>query len=448
VTAFVEALRERLQRDPPARRFVKAVLDRHDRLGRLPATFIHACGDAEAESLRSLVPSDCMRAEEAGYVRVHLLALDERLRAQGAPGVLEAFASAAERRPRDLPRERRELREAIAAQIDAASSPQDPPALRGFLDNARALALRGRGEFLRVAGERGPAAAASELRLVASALRAIWSLEPGQTVRLENLSRRVSGSTKALAAGTGAFERLADALLAFDDEARAAAEAGGSQLSRRRLALEARGVLLHSLSAEVAVHGAFTYRLGDRIVDAPDAHAALGLPFKLTLAALREALPCACPAAEVTSVENEAAFHDYAEWSRRKGRSELVVYVGGQASFAAVALLRLIAASEGCPGRRFFHFGDLDRHGVLILRSMRRRTGLDIAPRFMDRATLERHLGAAQPLPRDEADRIAMLLAGSDAPQCGDDLLDALRVHGRWLEQETVAEALLREARV
>jgi hypothetical protein len=85
----------------------------------------------------------------------------------------------------------------------------------------------------------------------------------------------------------------------------------------------------------------------------------------------------------------------------------------------------------------------MDRFGILILRSLRRRTGLPIEPCWMDEATFTRCLPAGLPLPAGESKEIESLMAS--APQeTGAGLLRAIAAARVWIEQEAVASEVLR----
>lgn len=111
-----------------------------------------------------------------------------------------------------------------------------------------------------------------------------------------------------------------------------------------------------------------------------------------------------------------------------------------------VRLLRLLAewaaGAKGASPAPFLHWGDLDRPGVLILRSLRRRSGLPIEPLWMDEATYRRHAPLGQPLPAEEREEVRALAAASPG-EVGSGLLQAMSDAGRWVEQETVAEEVL-----
>ena len=76
----------------------------------------------------------------------------------------------------------------------------------------------------------------------------------------------------------------------------------------------------------------------------------------------------------------------------------------------------------------------LDRFGVLILRSLRRRTGLRIEPQWMDARTFERCRDAGIPASHRRArrDSIGLLSAATDDDVCND-LLRTIRNAGRWV---------------
>jgi hypothetical protein len=146
-------------------------------------------------------------------------------------------------------------------------------------------------------------------------------------------------------------------------------------------------------------------------------------------------------AERILSIENETTFNDYVEWLRARSRDEIVLLSEGQANWAVVRLVSLLAAAA--PDVPIVHWGDLDRFGVLILRSLRQRTGLPIQPWLMDAPTFERFAHLGLPLPDGELEEIDSLLAKA-SPEVGADLIGAIRDAKRWVEQETVAEEVLR----
>ena len=84
----------------------------------------------------------------------------------------------------------------------------------------------------------------------------------------------------------------------------------------------------------------------------------------------------------------------------------------------------------------------MDRFGILILRSLRRRTGLPIEPCWMDEATFRRCLQAGLPQPAGELKEIESLVAATPQ-ETGAGLLRAIAAAGVWIEQEAVASDVL-----
>jgi hypothetical protein len=155
---------------------------------------------------------------------------------------------------------------------------------------------------------------------------------------------------------------------------------------------------------------------------------------------LRDARVASLEAERVVSIENETTFNDYLESLQARGRSEIVLLSEGQANWAVVRLLRLLG--EAAPGLPLAHWGDMDRFGVLILRSLRGRTGLPIEPCWMDEATFHRCLSAGLPLPPGEKEEIESLVVASPG-ETGVGLLRAIAAAGVWIEQEAVAAEML-----
>jgi len=279
-----------------------------------------------------------------------------------------------------------------------------------------------------------------ELALVAGAIE--LAERNDQPVRLANFARRATGSTKGLRPGGHRYVRMADALLRYLPELAAgvAAEGPHEPADRRRLALERLGIFRNETPIDVLCYGHLVLEKRGRRLAAPAIHRELAEPCRLLLLHLRDAQVVEMRAERVVSIENETTFNDYVEWLAASGRDEIVLLSQGQANWAVVRLLRLLAGTA--PGLPLAHWGDMDRYGVLILRSLRRRTGLAVEPWRMDLPTFERFQEAGLPLPDGERAEIESLLAASPE-EVSADLLRAIRDAGRWVEQETVAEELL-----
>jgi len=116
-----------------------------------------------------------------------------------------------------------------------------------------------------------------------------------------------------------------------------------------------------------------------------------------------------------------------------------VIFARGQATWAVVMLLRLCAPAA-LPIR---HAGDLDRSGILILRSLSRRAHVAIEPWHMDVATHRRFAASGRAIDADERTRIARLLAIDDTGAPCHELLRELHATGVWIEQEVFSHLLL-----
>lgn len=327
-----------------------------------------------------------------------------------------------------------------AASRASALAAQHSGAAAAFL-RAEAEKLAGcRGEMFALARDDGLARLEQELGVTARCLE--LAERNAQPVRLANFARRATGSTKGLRAGDRRYVRVADALLRYIPGLTEKVEAEGLREpgDRRRVALECLGVFRNETPIDVLCYGRFVLQKHGRRIDAPAAHHDLGEPCRLLLLHLRDAQVADMRAERVVSIENETTFNDYVEWLRASGRDEVVLLSEGQANWAVVRLLGLLAGAA--PSVPIVHWGDLDRFGVLILRSLRRRSGLAIDPLWMDAATFERFVDEGLPLPEGERDELAGLLAASPG-EVGADLLRAVHEAGRWVEQESVAEGVL-----
>jgi Uncharacterized protein conserved in bacteria C-term(DUF2220) len=437
----VASVRAQLSGDPALRCLVTAILDRSDRDGVLPRRMTWSCRTPEEQdaAVRLLSAAAVRPAREGLAVKLDLARADAGLRAAGGPGLAEVLYEAAGRQPRNL------LAEASALGREAADRALS---FAGRRTGAAAAFLRAqaerlgacRGELFELARRQGVAGLEHELALLAGAIE-LAERNDGP-VRLANFARRATGSTKGLRPGGRRYVRMADALLRHLPELAqgVAAEGPCEPADRRRLALERLGIFRNETPIDVLCFGHLVLEKRGRRLDAAAVHRDLGEPCRLLLLHLRDAQVVDMRAERVVSIENETTFNDYVEWLAESGRDEIVLLSQGQANWAVVRLLRLLAGTA--PGLPLAHWGDMDRYGVLILRSLRRRTGLAVEPWRMDLPTFERFKEAALPLPDGERAEIESLLAASP-DEISADLLGAIRDAGRWVEQETVAEELL-----
>ncbi len=427
--AIIDAIRAAVVAAPGARAALDAVLDRRERTGRLPRQLTVDADAASLAALRAVFSPRAVVTLPSGRARldlgqVRVAALDELLYA------------ALDRAPRDPAAERARLGDALRAALAAIPSPAHPAA-RAFLAAEREDAAAGRGDTWQLAERDGVARAAAVVADVAVALAAVLALPA--PIRLANFAARVLGDSKALLPGTERARRLGEALLLHDvaTQADVAISQPSSLAASAAAALEVRGLLRDDAGVLVHVFGPLTYGRGAAAFDHVARHAVLGDASPLSAAQLRDATLVALPARRITIFENQAPFLDYLE--RADPRTELVIFARGQASWATIMLLRLCAPA-GLPVR---HAGDLDRSGVLILRSLARRARLAIAPWHMDVATHRRFAAAGRGLDADERVRLDRLLAVDDPALPGHALLREIHATGRWIEQEAFSHLLL-----
>jgi hypothetical protein len=436
----VASVQAQLAGDGALRGLVGAILDRCDRGGALPRRMTWRCRTREEqEAAVGLLSAAAVRpADDGQALRLDLARADARLREAGWPGLAEVLYAATGRRPRNLLAAAAALgREAAERALALAGGRTGAAA--AFLGAQAARLAACRGELFELARRQGVAGLEGELALLAGAIE--LAERNDRPLRLANFARRATGSTKGLRAGDRRYTRVADALLrhlpGLADGVDA--EAPPEPAARRRLAFERLGIFRNETPIDVLCFGHLVLEKGGRRLDAAALHRELGEPCRLMLLNLRDARIAEVRAERIVSIENETTFNDYVEWVHAGGRAEIVLLSEGQANWAVVRLLRMLAGAA--PDLPLVHWGDLDRYGVLILRSLRRRSGLPVEPWLMDVPTFERFADAGLPLPDGEREEIAALLAAAPG-EAASDLLRAIHDAGRWVEQETVAEGL------
>lgn len=106
------------------------------------------------------------------------------------------------------------------------------------------------------------------------------------------------------------------------------------------------------------------------------------------------------PSGRVISVENLTTYHD------TKESQGAIIYLGGFLNTVRTNLLKKLYVFE--PEAGYFHKGDLDPYGFLILENLKDKTGMPFKPLEMDLNTLRQCHRAGHFRPLDEADRKAI----------------------------------------
>ncbi len=432
-TDIVLAIRDAVAAVPGLRTALDAILDHRERTGRLPRHLTVDADPAAVAALRGVFSPRAVTPLSPARARLDLG------RVSAAAPLDELLYAALGRARRDPRAERAGRRDELCAALAAIPAPPHPVA-RAFLDSERAAAATATGDTWLLAESDGVARAVAVVTDVATALAAV--LELRAPIRVANFAARALGDSKALAPGSERARRLGAALLVHDPATQADVAIGqpASPMAAAAAALELRGLLRDDAGVLVHTFGPLVYRRDGAAspFDHVARHAVLGDPTPLSAAQLRDAALVELPARRVTIFENQAPFLDYIE--RADPGAELVVFARGQATWAVVMLLRLCAPA-GLPIR---HAGDLDRTGILILRSLMRRAHVTIEPWHMDVATHRRFAAAAgRAIDADERARIARLVAIADADAACHELLVELHHSGVWIEQEVFSHLLL-----
>ncbi len=107
---------------------------------------------------------------------------------------------------------------------------------------------------------------------------------------------------------------------------------------------------------------------------------------------------------KVITVENLTSFHRFME------EGYFVLYLGGFHNRVRRDFIRMLHDQNS--EARFYHFGDIDAGGFLILEHLRRTTGIKIIPYNMNLDTLKKYEKMGKPLTENDRKRLGKLREG------------------------------------
>jgi len=120
--------------------------------------------------------------------------------------------------------------------------------------------------------------------------------------------------------------------------------------------------------------------------------------------------------------------------SENLSRFDCFLYTGGYPNRAAAALIKALASS----GFSFFHAGDLDPDGVLILQNVREIAEKPVTPIRMDAAAFDQYLAWARPLTKTMLRQIEKVSEETRAIPELSGLLRRIEETGMGVEQEII----------
>lgn len=437
--------------DPSLRGALGFLLDRFERRGRWTRTVTIPHAPGLDDSLREVLSGRAVKRIARGMLVDVARAKEALPEAATASAGIDPLAArlyrALDRAPKDERAEALARRGQVERALGRAIASARTPAARAWARAELDALAEGRSELA------ASTAAESELdalaRDVARVVDAAIACEA--PVRIQTFSAKVLGSSKKLRPSGELFRLASTALYVHDAETRALVRHLGEPTSERaahRDALEARGIYRDEVAASVLCFGPLVYRKGHERFDHVARHARLGESCRLVQHQLRDAALERPSARRVTIFENLTPYLEYVdalhERAHPHARSppEIVLCASGQASWAVVRMVEM-CARHALPMR---FAGDLDRSGVLILRSLRKRTGARIEPMCMGVPTHRRFASRGQPIASRELAHVQALVASDppDAP-CRELLVELARSR-TWIEQEAFADECLARA--
>jgi hypothetical protein len=133
----------------------------------------------------------------------------------------------------------------------------------------------------------------------------------------------------------------------------------------------------------------------------------------------------------VLTIENKETFYALAS---SLSCYECFLYTGGYVNRAAAAFIKILSASGFC----FYHAGDLDPDGILILQNVHDLANKPVVPVGMDAVTFDRYLPHARPLSGTVLRQAAKIRDGTRTIPGIAELLRRILETGKGVEQEVV----------
>ena len=165
----------------------------------------------------------------------------------------------------------------------------------------------------------------------------------------------------------------------------------------------------------------------------------LGIPLEHTEEIENIQLVPSRTSASVLTIENKETFYALAAPQRHDAvktlsRFDCFLYVGGYSNRATAAVIKTLSAS----GFSFYHAGDLDPDGILILQHIQEIAGKPVIPLHMDTATFNKYLPWARTLTKPMLQQMEKIREETRAIPELAGLLQRIEETGLGVEQEIV----------
>jgi hypothetical protein len=136
----------------------------------------------------------------------------------------------------------------------------------------------------------------------------------------------------------------------------------------------------------------------------------------------------------VLTIENLETFYALGDPDKFGQGIDAFLYVGGYLNQAAAAMIKILSASGFC----FYHAGDLDPDGILILQNVRDIAEKPVTPIAMNTVIFDRYLPWARPLTRNMLDQAKKIREDTKTIPGLEDLIRRIAETGRGVEQEII----------
>lgn len=416
---------KKINSNATVKNFVTKLLDKIDRTGSIPSVF-------------SCKREDCPEPEQISiffghaWVSINKKSIKLKLKKlmTEQPLIVEQLYSGLKRTQQNVPEQKNTLSAKVVTTLENELARAKSSVYQSYLISEINAAKNCRGKLFLLAHKDGLVKLEKLVLKLGKGFNALKEID--EPLRLSRFGLLVANDTKCCRLDTNLLRQFAEIIYLHNQNIKDQVDMHEpkSASERLRLILNHTKLQLDGSASQILIYGNIIFSKQNKIFDYIAKHSSMNESVVISAIQLKDVEYIDVPETLV-SIENEVSFYDYI--AKADPTKEGVICSMGQANQLMVSFLKTLSEQVS----NFYHWGDIDRSGVLILESLRDRTNIDIKPKYMDKDTLHKHIQKARELPETELELLKKLLIKRPKIICND-LLKEMIITKSWLEQENI----------